>query len=597
MSNSEQAYVSYLRGVADKEGAQHLGVFLSQNTGLFDTPGGGWQVLMLAGVVFLCFATAPCLSPELLLALKLETRVAAGQAVATAAGVFLILWGVVRFRQPCPRVGDGSFLFADGAYFWEVGPRLVRAFPLADLISVNGSHSIKDGWYCGSNLELVFRQGHYPFLVHSKLLAERMVQFLHLILQFRSSDDLEVRNMASSDPAQAAALALHLIDNDGRGLELSQALCPKPPAPPLTYADISEPGRPSWGWRIPAFAAALFGLLSYLLFLYVNPIVLDDHRFLFAVRSAEENDSPAALRDYLTNPKAQRHRNDARNRIGVYYDRAVKDLKSRALERGKDINRDFFDAALAVLEALKEEDSPVVTVGFQARLDPLPASPEQEMIEKMVYEARISQNPELKEITSNKPNKSAILDTGSTFDPSEAARREKVILDRLSDAVKTAIKQEVLSFKPAPRGQKPNIEVAYHVYPAGGLYLYVETGLFGMEKKTKGLIRGYNIKWTITVRPPGNGGQFVWDLESEALANLTYDRQPGDPAWAPYAVVLYSGFYDMGSRLIENFGLNPGPAPNAFTFEAVARQRSEPEVKNDPNDLLERWRKGVPKVK
>ena len=44
---------------------------------------------------------------------------------------------------------------------------------------------------------------------------------------------------------------------------------------------------------------------------------------------------------------------------------------------------------------------------------------------------------------------------------------------------------------------------------------------------------------------------------------------------APSAVTLYSAFYDMSARMIRNFALDPGKAPNSFTFNAVATNKED----------------------
>src|SRR5262249_35842751 len=68
----------------------------------------------------------------------------------------------------------------------------------------------------------------------------------------------------------------------------------------------------------------------------------------------------------------------------------------------------------------------------------------------------------------------------------------------------------------------------------------------------------------------------VCRLGSLPAANLNYEAAPNDPDWAPYAIILYSGFYDMSARMIRNFALDPGKAPNAFTFNAVASNKADP---------------------
>jgi hypothetical protein len=325
-------------------------------------------------------------------------------------------------------------------------------------------------------------------------------------------------------------------------------------------------------------AAAVVGLPCAFFYPYklVDEIVLDEHLFRVAVEKDEKEQSPAALRDYLANSTRQKHRQEARRRLAVYYDRAAEELKKRAEGQGQEVNKEFFNAVLAVLKALKEADGHVVTVGFRGRMDPTPVSPEQKGNEQREYDALLQQHPELRGIAERQADRSAILSVGGTFEQAEVSKREKVILERLSAAVKTVINQDVLTFRAADPGEKPMIEIAYHIQPSGRLYLYVESGPFGLKRfnrTVKGIIRGYEIKWSITVRPPSDsGGEFVWVLDSVGLSKLNYDSQSGDPEWAPYAVVLYSGFYDMAGRLIRNFGLEPGPAPDTFTFKGETKK-------------------------
>src|SRR5262249_37313575 len=151
----------------------------------------------------------------------------------------------------------------------------------------------------------------------------------------------------------------------------------------------------------------------------------------------------------------------------------------------------------------------------------------------------------------------------------------------------------------------PVINIVYRIRPSGRLYLY--TGMEGEEpdeepepperpgprfpdlprpirvprlprtaEKTKGLLRGYEAKWRITVRPVG-GKEHVWNLGSVPLTRLTYDSKPSDPEWAPYAVLLHSGFYGLAGKLIGSFGLDPGQPPDTFTFEGKARWKDRAE--------------------
>src|SRR5205814_1283455 len=100
-------------------------------------------------------------------------------------------------------------------------------------------------------------------------------------------------------------------------------------------------------------------------------------------------------------------------------------------------------------------------------------------------------------------------------------------LDRLRHAVKQAVKADILTLEPARPGQVAMIEVSYHIYAPGRLYLYTNTE--GDKKQVKGLLRGYEIDWTITVRPPRSTKPFVCKIGSQPLTSLTYESAPHDP--------------------------------------------------------------------
>jgi hypothetical protein len=231
------------------------------------------------------------------------------------------------------------------------------------------------------------------------------------------------------------------------------------------------------------------------------------------------------------------------------------------------------EAFVGLLEGLKAAGTPVVTVGFVATQDPGPTTAAQKEREKEVYEFRKRGTPALARVERDRGG-SAVLPLGRTFDPAPTALRQRVILDRLRAAIGKGIGSDVLALEPAPPGRPAAIEVVYHTYAPGRLYLYTASARDGSRyggsstaEEVKGLLRGYEVNWTITVRPPRGGAPFVCKLGSSPATNLNYDSRPGDPDWAPYAIILYSGFYDMSSRLIRNFGLDPGPTPSSFTFD------------------------------
>jgi hypothetical protein len=596
-----------LHQVDTSRGRGHFGVYLPRPDAWFAGPRGGrWFYLLLGlaalGVLaFVCWQLAPRANRPVVLA--------CAQAGLAALAALALLVGLARFRRPKPRWPLRTFLYADALHLWDVTPDRVVAVPLERLRRAAGMHRFADESYASSRVVLLFPGGRRDCHPAEEAQAERLLDFLNGLVALRTSEDGRVRLWAAASPGRLAAAACRLARRGG-GADLADL--PEAPDPPEPYRVPPDPAAARPGWRgtaarvacaaavAAAGVAAFPGLNDYLRDEYLfaripardngggeeldrylaafpggrhAPAVRelrDDRRFTRAEREAQGSGSPAGLRAYLADPADQRHRADAQRLIAGHYDRAIAALKTkRDAEPGK-IDRDLFEGVLALLDALKRADGPVVTVGFRATLDPEPTTQGQKALEKMVYDAHLRRTPELRGIAERQPDRSAILPCGQVFDPGQTSRREEVILGRLRDAVARGINADVLTLEPAAAGATPVMEVAYHIHAAGALGLYSDT-----DKKPKGLLRWYAINWTITIRPPGEPKAFVYDLASEPGLNLTYDEEPGDPSWAVYAVVLYSGFYDMSARLIRNFGLDPGPAPNAFTFGAVARNRPD----------------------
>jgi hypothetical protein len=302
--------------------------------------------------------------------------------------------------------------------------------------------------------------------------------------------------------------------------------------------------------------------------------LIDDHHFAVAEQTARAQDSPAGLRRYLAVPANTRHRAAAVAQIGTYYDRTVAELKKRATDNPDKIDRALMDPLVVLIGALKGVNDPVVTVGFVAELQTDPKTDAEKERERADYDIQLREEPALKDVAARSATNTAILPYLQAFEPDQVANREKLIYERLADAVRKAIKTDILTLRPARSDEQPMIEVRYKIVPSGSLYLYTTTGGFPL-KTVNGLIRGYSIKWDIVMRPPGAAEPLRLSVASQPLSSLNYERELSDPEWAPYAILLYSAFYNLSDRMIRAFALDPGPPPNAFTFSATASTKPE----------------------
>lgn len=595
--------LGYLQRVETAGGEGYPGVFVKRRSDTTGDPNprAGSIPLILLGLVGLGIA-AYLARPSGLDGGNL-TRIARWQTGLAAGGVLFLLLGLIRICRAVPKPPLGSFVFADGLHLWEVDRHTSSALPLDQVLDLDCYHTTLGsmGLYLGSKIVLSTRSGSRDVLVQGRDSAEQLARFLYaqVVVRRNRAEEGEI-----ASPETVGVIAHRIAFGEG-ALTAPVFVALREPT------EISPPPTPGRVRRrlVPVAAAAIVGVAGWFAFPAADAAILenhlyaripttdtgrfeemdhylarlpdgkratevrdlrDDRRYALAVRESDGKRSPAALRDYLADRGNARHRSDAQTRINVYYDQAIADLKKRAV--GPNTDPKLVEAFIAMLEGLKTAERPVVTVGFNATQDSAPVTEGQKLREKYVYDLRVKEKAELRRIADNKGT--AILPLGGTFDPAQTATRQKVILRRLQAAITRGIRSDILTLEAAQPGEPAMLEVGYHIFAPGRLYLYTETitrtgyggsGL-GSTEKVKGLLRGYEVDWTITVRPPGTKPAFECKLGSSPATSLNYDSKSGDPDWSPYAVILYSGFYDMSSRLIRNFGLDPGPDRTRISF-------------------------------
>lgn len=591
----------YLHETDRNRGHGASGAYARAGGGGTESPRAGRVAFTVWGAVLLAVAVVPTFLPGTVLTLGSATWLPYVQAIFAAIGALLLVAARVRAGRPEP-AAIGAFLLADGAGVYSVTPAEVEFHPWGDVPDADGSHRFMNGIYAGSDIRV--RLGALGPTVtlsaYDRDGSEKLIGFVGLFGKIRSSDDMETRATAFARPGRAAAFAALMVRSQGQAHFDGSLDYPDPPVPTPPEGGFPVP-RAFWGRRLSAaIVAAGIGLVAlpllnaaslerhhaglalkaygdatgphdeYLAAFPEGKSVTavtedrDDRLFRVAERAAAERDSPRPARDYLADRRNTRHVPAAQAIIDKHYDAAIRDLRERAAKPGAGVDPTFLNGLVALLESLKKSGRPVATLGFRPTVQAEPAPGEEAEREAAVRDARVAAEPRLKALTGP-----LILATGDAFTPAQVEARQRVILERLQDALSRGIKADVLTLEAAPAGEAAAIEVGYRVRPTGGLYLYNFRDASGAES-VKGLIRGYDIGWDIAVRPPGAAEPFAWKLESQPLNQLNYARDPSDPDWAPYAIVLFSGFHDLSDRLIRQFGLDPGPAPDRFTFAAAA---------------------------
>jgi hypothetical protein len=541
-----------------------------------------------------------------------------GQTILAGLGCLLVVSGGLAlrdYRRNPKRMG--KFFFADAIYLWDVSRKAVRVTSLEAAIDVNGTHHITNGAYSHSRLVVDMPGPPLHLTVHGRARAESLLKFINALIVLRKpTTDLTMAALAR-DPVMLGALALQL----SRG-EKSLSLANVDPAKAIPTPHVVGAPATKGAFRraaAPWLAAAAAAALGALVFPFVDRYLFDedmyaktqgamalaplddylrrlpdgrhtaevteqrdDLRFTQGKTTGTQAKSPTKLRDYLADQNNSRHREEAQKMIDVFYDKAIARLKAAAASQEQQVHKPSFEALVALLEAVKTSQTPVVTVGFHATQDPAPTEEKDKKTEEAVYEIRLQQTPDLKDV-ANRLGGTALLPLGEVFSPEQTRRREALILDLLRRATNKVLKEDILSMTAAAPGQKAVLEVGYHIYPSGTLYTYWEPkrqgnipfAPVGDDKNYKGLLRGYAMDWTLTVRPPGTleAAAHVCKLPSAPANQLKYDDAQGDPDWAPYAIILYSGFFDMSSRLIKGFALEPEPTPASYSFYQVTTGR------------------------
>lgn len=463
----------------------------------------------------------------------------------------------------------GDFGYLDGVYWWEVNVKEVKALLLRDLKEISVFHSYNNnGAYQNTRLSLNFPEGNVLKIISDMKLADK----IDTALQFQTFEG----NPLSPDLSSLLERKrTNRLDADYRAfyiIILLSALLGFM-ALPMTaqylkdetmYADVGKAALTDKVWMADSYLAEFPDGRHTM-----EVVGIRDHSmFQIAKEELSNNKRASKLRDYLAAKTNILHREEAQQLIDGYYDTAIARMKSLANEHGL-ADKKLFDALIALLNSLKVARSPVVLVGFEPSIKETPADP---LFEKSIYERMRDQNPKLKEIEASSSDHTAIIGVGETFSKTQIERRQGIIVDRLREALGTVLDSDIIQLEPCKPQAECQINVIYRTFPSGGLYLYTTSSYdssspWGKTKtETAGLLRGYDMNWRISIKPQGASVPYVIKLESAALSRLRMDASPDDPAWAPYAVILYSAFHDFSSKLIKNFGLKAAPPPNSFSF-------------------------------
>jgi hypothetical protein len=598
----------YLQKIWRQRGADHPGIFVKGS-------GFWWEMIAGLGSLVMLPVAVSGLQPS-----SLYNSIGT-QCGLTAAGLVCLFFSIRALHRRFSSNSLGRFAYFDGTWYWEVGAHRVKVTDLSQVSGFQLVDHLTNGVRTSTTANLTFANGQNATFNFSNLDgAQRFARFLQICQDIRRQAVLgqlspTVRQFVS-EPGGLAQAARKFLDSGGGHLALEHRTVIPIPNPAALRGGRLDFGNLAWPW---AAACGVF-ILGWFVFpplryaidhnhhyaivksspendteaprTYLGKFpsgrryeevkaLLDDRLFSIASSSVGHQHSPSAIRNYLAGQPHERHEEEARQVIARYYDEAI--VRVQQLAAGQPTEQALLSGLLAILEYLKTQPTPRVSVAFQPMWTVESDDAELRMMELRFQSAYAQQDDVIARMVQNQG--SAIVGTHDTFSEKQVRRRESIILRRLSTAVAKILSGDIIAFY-ENRGTQPcDITIHYEIKPAGKLIKYVRmpderprnsTASFRSQASatnTLGLLREYTIEWHLTIRPGATGKAYVYQLNSNSGTNLTYRMAQGDPQWGAYAVLMYSAFHDFSNRMISGVGLTPPPAPTTFTFhDAVVRQ-------------------------
>ncbi|MBF0204060.1 MAG: hypothetical protein HQK67_07030 [Desulfamplus sp.] len=542
--------------------------------------------------------------------------------VSTTLGALIAVsaWHTLRVRRD-PNFYIGEFSFTDPEWHWCVSAHKVLATRIAGLNSIQAVEHSTNGSYQSTRISYTINGTRDVLIFDNRDLGSSVANYLMGVEALQDSGETALTGIllgcVAKTPSGSLKPAMELLNGsecipsqlDMVGKFSIQTIT-KIPRIVLQFLSLAVAAIFAW-FVIPyigffimdetlygeakswmANKAHLQEMGTSSLNYYLNKVgdrgghipeiqsLLDDASFEVA-EEALKSSGVSALREYLSNTMFTHHREKGQYLINKEYDQAIAKLHEGEPSSEEEGLAGLADGLIVLLSSLKNAGSPNVVVNFKPTIQIFPRAESEKFMEKMVYEKRLSDNDTLKSIAQSSVSKSAIIDPGESFSDFQVGRREKVIRERLADALRKILRADLITLITEHTGNHtadtPSLEVTYHVYPNGGLYLYTfttdtmtEDSLSSQSsEKIKGLLRGYMIDWTIVIKSINLIPEVTYSLTSNPMSQLRMSSDTTDPYWAAYAVIQYSAFYDFSDRLIRAFGLEPQPKPEVFKFNEM----------------------------
>ena len=302
-------------------------------------------------------------------------------------------------------------------------------------------------------------------------------------------------------------------------------------------------------------------------------VLYDDRLYTAAADRKDET----ALRSYLRDPMAKRHRDQATELVDTLRFNELKkrrrpsDLigtmktylqqqEARHAPEARALLENAYKQAWTELAAQREKTVDValfdkLVVLFRATQDSLTGA-----IPIVVHGAALSESAV------------GIIDPMPILGEPSFQSRQKWVARQFSWALEQALQFSAFKLTAAANPETAPIRIDYQLRPTGGRIIY-EVKKLGPNQGTKavwgtieGTLASYVVDWDITVDAHDGGTPWQLKFTTAATKDLSITGRPDDPPWAPYAILLHSALLGLPDEIMKQLGATPPGRPKAVAF-------------------------------
>lgn len=158
-----------------------------------------------------------------------------------------------------------------------------------------------------------------------------------------------------------------------------------------------------------------------------------------------------------------------------------------------------------------------------------------------------------------------VIEKGNAFDPNQDAKRREKFEEVFGEAMGKVFSADLLKLAKLGAGEdrkgKLILEVGSTIRREPSFYTYTNDQIF------EGFLFKIVVDWTFKMFDREGNLLYETSTTSEPAQNISLNTQPGDPAWAPYSVMMDSAYYNYAREIVGKFGLTPPAEKTEFKFK------------------------------